>query len=71
MLFSLVNPLKFGYACEMAPLVTAGLLIKSRDPHVGSRMSGGAQVIGGTLYGAIVGALTVSMTALIWTCDKQ
>ena len=60
LLFSLVDPLKFGYACEMSPLTTAGLLIKSRDPYIGSRIFGGAQVIGGTFYGTIVGALAVS-----------
>ena len=68
LLFSLVDPLKFGYACEMSPLTTAGLLIKSRDPYIGSRIFGGAQVIGGTFYGTIVGALAVRTDVPVSGC---
>ena len=56
-----MDRIKFGYACEMAPFVSAGLLVKSKKPSLGSRTYGGAQLVGAGIFGTIIGGLVVSL----------
>ena len=63
LLFILVARLKFLYACEMAPWVSAGLILTSptaQEAHVGNRLFIAAEISGASIFGTFVGALTVS-----------
>ena len=64
LLFNLVGPLKFGYACEMSPWVTGGLLLTSGEAYLGNRIRNAAEMCGGAIFGTLLGAFTVKLAAI-------
>ena len=63
-LFSFVTRMRFTNACLSATFFTAGMLLLSKDTHLGSRLSGAAIVMGALCFGALVASAVVSSLML-------
>ena len=63
--------MRFTNACLSATFFTAGMLLLSKDTHVGSRLSGAATVMGALCFGALIASAMVSDLLVLCEDEQQ